>query len=86
MGLNVSVYAMATAGMRYATMSTQYCATCVHVTPFMPPSVAYSATMAMPITTPSVITSTPMPCASGSRNGPRKRLNTTPTPRICPAT
>jgi hypothetical protein len=55
-------------------MSTAYCAACVQVTPFIPPKIAKKATTATPISTP---------CAMSMA---KNRLNTIPTPRICPAT
>ena len=73
-GLPVSFAEMATAGIRKAMISTMYWATWVQVMPFMPPTTAKKATMAMPMRTPQVIET------------PRKRENTTPTPRIWPVT
>ncbi len=55
-------------------MSTVYWATWVQVMPFMPPTTAKKATMAIPITTPQKMET------------PRNRENTTPTPRIWPVT
>ena len=39
-GLGITAYLMAMAGIRKAVISTQYCATWVQVMPFMPPRVA----------------------------------------------
>ncbi len=39
-GTPVILWATATAGIRYAVISTVYCATWVHVMPFIPPSTA----------------------------------------------
>ena len=71
MGIEKMVHDMYTTGTRYEMIRMMYCATCVHVTDFIPPRTEQNSTPIRPRKTPTL------------KSMPMKRATMKPTPVTC---